>query len=77
MILKILAALAGFGLIIIGLALIAAELFEPQHFVQIYKDLSAVGGSQVHTNVIGFGVLVVGAALLAVVSNSTPPPDDM
>jgi formate-dependent nitrite reductase membrane component NrfD len=75
MILKILAALTGFGLIIIGLGLIAAELVEPEHFVQMYKDLSAVGGFQVHTNVIGFGVLFVGAALLAVASNSTPPYD--
>lgn len=76
MILKVLAAIIGFLLIVIGLGLIAAELFEPQHFAQMYKDLNGVGGFQVHTNVIGFGVLVVGAALLAVASNSRPS-DDM
>ena len=76
MISKIVAALTGFGLIIIGLGLIAAELVEPQYFAQMYKDINGVGGFQVHTNVIGFGVLVVGAALLAVASNRAPS-DDM
>jgi hypothetical protein len=76
LILKLLAALTGFGLIIIGLGLIGAQLFEPKYFAQMYKDLSGVGGFQVHTNVIGFGVLVVGAALLAVASGRTRS-DDM
>ena len=76
MIVRLLAGLSGFGLIIIGFGLMAAELVEHQHFAQIYKDLSGVGGFQVHTNVIGFGVLVVGAALLAVASSGRPF-DDM
>jgi hypothetical protein len=76
MILKLLAALTGFALIIIDLGLIAAELAEPQHFAQMYKDLTGVGGFGVHTNVIGFGVLAVGAALLAVASSGYPS-DDM
>jgi hypothetical protein len=76
MILKILAAIIGLLLIVIGLGLIAAELFEPRYFAQMYKDINGVGGFQVHTNVIGFGVLVVGAALLAVASNRAPS-DDM
>jgi hypothetical protein len=55
-----------FGVIIIGLGSVAAELFEPSYFAQIYKDLNGIGGFQVHTNVIGFGIFVVGSALLAV-----------
>ena len=69
---KLMAALTGFGLIIIGLGLIAAEMVEPQHFAKMYKDLSGVGGFQVHTNVIGFGVLVVGAVLLAIAGSGSP-----
>ena len=72
MILKILAALTGFALIIIGLA---AELLEPQHFARMYKDLSGVGGLQAHINVIGLGVLLIGAVLLAFASNSASPDD--
>jgi hypothetical protein len=74
--LKILTALTGFGLIIAGLALVAVEFIEPQQFAQIYKDLSGIG-FQLHASAIGFGVLVVGAALLAVASSGTTRGDDL
>ena len=73
---KLMAALTGFGLIIIGLGLIGAELVERSILAQMYKDLNGVGGFQVHTNVIGFGVLVVGAVLLAIAGSGSPS-DDM
>jgi hypothetical protein len=68
---KQLAAFTGLGLIVCGLALITAQILARDYFAQMYKDFSA-GGWQIHTNVVGFAVLLVGAALLAVASLNSP-----
>ena len=66
--LKNLAAYTGLGLVVWGVAMTAVPIVFPKYFVQLYKDLAGAGGWQVHTNVAGLGVLIVGAALLAFAS---------
>jgi hypothetical protein len=66
--LKNLAAYTGLGLVVWGVAMTAIPIVFPKYFVQLYKDLAGAGGWQVHTNIAGLGILVVGAALLAIAS---------
>jgi hypothetical protein len=66
--LKNLAAYTGLGLVVWGVAMTAIPIVFPKYFVQLYKDLAGAGGWQVHTNIAGLGILVVGAALLAFAS---------
>ena len=70
--LKKLTAFTGLGLIVVGLGLIVAQISAPKYFGEMYKDLGG-SGWHLHTNVVGFAVLVVCAVLLAIASANSPP----
>jgi hypothetical protein len=56
-------SLAGFILILAGLLLMLAQFILPEHFAGISKEFEGLG-IKLHTNEVGFGVIVIGAILM-------------
>jgi hypothetical protein len=68
---RTLTSIAGFILIIAGLGLLVAQIVWPDHFLDLHKQWQGLG-IKFNTNAIGFGVLGVGAALLAAATIRAP-----